>query len=560
MAMRVSGAGRSAVAGVALGVALLAGASACSKSESKKQSPAEPAQAAERREQAAKLTAPPLFANIPADTPYAMASFEPIPLSYWEKWGPMVRTLLDSVPQPPASEDPPARFAIALLRDLRANMSQDGLRKLLGIDAKMRFAIYGVGIVPVMRIELADEKALLATVERLQRESGLALPTASVSGRSYWRFGDAKGVVVVAVSEGQLIAAGGPTAMVDKVLPIILGIEKPNPSMADGGAIKAVAAQHGFAGYGIAYVDSANLLKVLTAASFFRPDNPVPPACVEQMGAMARRFPRFAFGYDDISDKRVGMRFVLETEAALTARLKQLVVEVPGLLAGAPAEPAIGSFGLGMDLDKARLLALDAVTAIEAIGTACGDASATEDMAQARASLSQPLPPGLDKIRGGMVSVLDGDLGPDGKPRAVEAFAVVAADDPSALVKLVREQAPPGAVPELAADGQYHQVVPEGAVPGLGAIRAAIKPHALVAAVGARGSDAAERSLGRTGASPLFYIAYDYAKIVEKITKATGSTGLSPGETMVLNSFGTIGMWGYPTDHGFAMAISVDFR
>ena len=258
MAMRGS-VGREKAGRVAL-AALLTAAVACSKSDSDgKQSPAEPAQAAQHREDAAKLAAPPLFAYIPADSPYVIASFEPLPASYWQRWQPMAQMVLSSIPTPPPSDDPPVKFALALLRDLRADFSEGGIRKLFGIDSKSRFAIYGVGLLPVFRMELADSKALLATIERLQAESGLALPTATIGGKSYWRFGDARGVVLAAVIDDQLVVSGGPTPMVDKILPLILGSEKPAASMADGGALKAVAARHGFAGFMIGVVDSANL-------------------------------------------------------------------------------------------------------------------------------------------------------------------------------------------------------------------------------------------------------------------------------------------------------------
>lgn len=560
MAMRGS-VGRERAGRVAL-AALLAGTVACSKSDSGgKQSSAEPAQAVQHREEAAKLAAPPLFAYIPADTPYVVASFEPLPSSYWQRWQPIAQMVLSMIPEPPASEEPPVKFARALLRDLRADFSEAGIGKLLGVDFKSRFAIYGVGLIPVFRMELSDSKALLATIERLQAESGLALPTATLAGKSYWRFGDARGVVLAAVIDDQLVVSGGPTPMVDKILPLILGNEKPSASMADGGSLKAVAALHGFAGLMIGVVDSANLIKAIAAANYFlSPGAALPPACAEQIAAMGRRFPRFAFGYDEVTDKRVAMRIVLESEAALTERMKQLVVEVPGLVAGETSEPALLTGGLGLDIEKGRQLAVDAVTVLEGIGAACQDASMAEDMTRARVALTQPLPPGVDKIRGAVVSVLDGDLGPDGKPTGVEAFAVIAADDPAALLKMVREQAPAGAVPELAADGKYHPFVPEGAVPGVGAVRAAIKPRALVAAVGARGSDSAERVLARSGPSPLFAMSYDYARIFDKIAKAAGPNAIPAEQKMIFDVFGTVSMWAYPTDHGVALAVAMAFK
>ncbi len=551
---------------VLAGALALACLAACDKSK-ETSGTGEPAGAQDRKEKAAQLAAPAeLFAHIPADTPYVFASFEAIPKSYWQRVGPPLVALADSIPLPDSPTEPPERFAVAFMRELKANMNETGLRKTFGIGAEGRFAIYGIGVVPVVRMELADGKALLATVERLQTESGLALPTATVSGRSYWRFGDADVLIVVAVAGNHLVLSGGPTAMVEKALPFIMGVEQPKPNMADGGMLKKVAAQHGYAGYGVGYVDSGNLLKLLFVANLIGTaggSGGIPPACMEQVTGLAQRFPRLAFGYDEFSDKRIAMRMVLETDAALAARLKQLAVEVPGLIAGPLADRPLFALGAGIDIEKARVLAVDAADGVGRLAGACGSQEGVQSAAEARATFSQPLPPGLDKVRGGLLAVLDGALGPDGKPTGVEAFGILATDDPAALVELVKKEMSAQRAPQVPADGKFHDIVPAGEVPGLGAIRGAIKPKALVAAVGARGPEAAERALARTGTSPLFYASYDYGKLMTKIMETMpGPTGASERKIISLMSdlFGVSAMWAYPTDHGLAFAISMELN
>lgn len=539
---------------------------ACSKGGEEKAGggSVEPPQAVENREKAAQLSAPALFAHIPADTPYVVASFEPIPRSYWQNFTPLIKMALDAAPvsDPATATDPGEKFASAFLRDLRADPSEAGLKKLLGFGADQRFAIYGIGVVPVVRIELADSKALLGTIERLQKESGLALPTASAGGRTYWRFADGDVLVVAAVHDEQLIFAAGPLAMLEAALPFVLGVEKPAPNMADGGQVKKVAALHGLAGYAIGYVDAANLLKLLTMANFFRGAGAgpaLPPACMEELGGLVRRFPRIAFGYDELSDKRTAARMILEAEAGLVTRLKQLAVEVPGLSRNLAAERPLFALGLGIDLDKARQLALDLTTSVETIARSCGNEELANDMTGARAALSQPLPPGLDKVRGALVNVLDGELGEGGKPRNLEAYGVIATEDPAALIGLLRQQAPPGQVPEVPSDGKFHDFLPEGVVPGLSALRVSIKPKALVAVTGSKAPDAAESALAKTGTSPLFLLTYDFGKLMKKVmAESAGQTATPEVQKVVMSLFGNIAMWLYPTDQGLTLAVSMD--
>jgi hypothetical protein len=561
MVIRVSRSGTARGAAVATAALALACLFACSKS---KETPGEPGGAQERRDKAAELTAPAaLFAHIPANTPYVLASFQPVPRSYWQRFAPLMRQVAESAPPLQGATEPRDRFIAALVRELKASMSEAGLRKTFGIGAEGHYAIYGIGVVPVVRVELADGKALLATVERLQQESGLTLPTASMEGRSYWRFGDDQGLIVVAVADNQLVFSAGPTSMVEGALSFILGTKQPSPNMADGGLLKQVAARHGFAGYGVGYVDSGNLLKLLFVENLIGSvggSASIPPACMEQVAALARRFPRLAFGYDEFSDKRIAARIVLETDDALAARFKQLQISVPGLVVGPLAERSLFAVGAGIDIEKGRQLAIDAADGVGQLAGACGSQDVVREAAEARASLSKPLPPGLDKIRGAFVSLIDAALGPDGKPTGVEAYGVLATDDPAGLVTMARGVVPPGQMPELPADGQFHDLVPAGAVPGLDAVRAAIKPRALVAVVGARGAQAVEGALARTGPSPLFFTSYDYGMLAKKVLPAmSGGAGTDQEKfiSMFAELFGVMSMWLVPTDHGLALAVSV---
>jgi hypothetical protein len=130
----------------------------------------------------------------------------------------------------------------------------------------MRFVLHGIGVVPVFRLELADAKALTATIEKHQKESGLVMPMATHAGKPYWRIPDGDVLVVAAVLDDHLVVSGGPAPLVDKALPMILGVEKPNPSMADGGALKEVVARHGLAPFGAGFAVVTKILNLAVAA------------------------------------------------------------------------------------------------------------------------------------------------------------------------------------------------------------------------------------------------------------------------------------------------------
>lgn len=543
-------------------VVVLALAAACSKKEEGKQQPAGgggEAAPAPKTVDTSKLAAPPLFAHIPADTPYVFASFEPLPAEFWNLVGgtmkPELEKAIDSVLAQPA-ERPPQKFVAGILRELRGNLTADGIKKVLGLSPDMRFVVHGIGVVPVFRLEVADSKALTATIEKHAKESGMLLPMATHANKPYYRIPDGDVFVVAAVLDDHLVVAGGPAPLVDKALPMILGVEKPNPSMADGGALKEVVARHGFSPYGAGFADTTRLLDLAVAAKTMKGE-PVPPTCAPQLAALGARFPRFAFGYDAINASRIGMRAVLEVEPGLLGRLKGAQVEVPGLSGGKLAMPALFAIGGGIDIAKARQLGGDLARGMTEFGQACGIADMVESAGELTATLAKPMPPGIDKVRGGLAVVLNGEMGPQG-PRNLDGFVIVATDDPNALLDMVYAQLPPQA-PKVERDGKFHDVVPAGAIPNVGAVQAAVKEKAIVVRSGAGAVAASEAALEQKGASPLFFITYDYGRIMQTVAQLApgGLPGVSP---KLLAMFGQSSMSASVGDNGVAVGFDMEIK
>ncbi len=550
----------------ALAASVSVGAAGCKKESGGK---GEPGKAAENKAAAAKLTAPALFAYIPADTPYAFAAFDPLPAAYWDAVGgavkPELEKLLDQMGQMPADE-PGAKFALGLAREFRANLSAAGLKKSFGISADKRWAFYGVGIVPVFRLELADGKALRGTIDRISKESGFTLPTATSGATSYYRFEDGNVLVVAVVLDDQVVVSGGPKALVEQALPFILGAQKPEPSMADGGALKEITARHGFASYGSGFVDSAKMLKVLMMADLMKSatgGGGLPESCKPQLEALSVKFPRVAFGYDEVSPTRAAMRLVLEMEPALVTRLKQLEVDVPGMANGKLTDKALIAIGGGIDIAKAKAMANDFADGMVQFGNACGAPDMVASAGEMKESLGQPLPPMVEGIKGGLIALLSAELA-GGRPSNVAGFAYVVTDNPGALVDMATQQmaAMGGAAPKIEKDGKFHDLVPAGAVPGLDAIKAAVKDKSVVVATGPKGTEAAERALAAKGKAPLLFLSYDYGRLLKMGGDVMAQMGGSmPGmNERMAQLFGLAAIWAYVSDQGLAVSLTMEMQ
>ncbi len=217
------------------------------------------------KQRAASLEAPPMFAHIPADTPYVFAAFEPIPGAYWshvcEKLCPSWNKAFAELATVGGGNATGLKVVRAVLEELAGNMSGDGLRKL-GISTTPRFAIYGLGPMPVFRIEIADAAALRATLDRIEKKAGVSIPTKRMGGQEFWR-GDG-GTFAAGIVGKELVLTFGHARAVDLALPILFGGAKLDKTMADGSALKKLAGQYGYAAYGLGYVDVRRFVDLAT--------------------------------------------------------------------------------------------------------------------------------------------------------------------------------------------------------------------------------------------------------------------------------------------------------
>src|SRR5574340_530177 len=106
------------------------------------------------------------LAFVPADTPFVYANIEPTPKAVTEQWSrrmheylPAALGVYESALAKIGATKPEDAHAIAaaraLIDTLKTHDTWDKLREL-GLKPDMRVAFYGVGLAPVLRMELGD--------------------------------------------------------------------------------------------------------------------------------------------------------------------------------------------------------------------------------------------------------------------------------------------------------------------------------------------------------------------------------------------------------------------
>lgn len=295
-----------------------------------------------------RLVAPALFAHIPADTPFALGTFEAIPADFYAG---LARALRPAYAWTRAElrsfapRIPQLRVADAMFQELEAHWTEQG-RAALGLSASPRFAVYSLDQSVVARLEVKDSAAVLAAVERVARRVGAALPPLERRGAvAFWRLSLGGGrEVVFSFGRAQVALAIGATASISGRLPEILGEVLPAHNMADGALFKQLVAQHKLGPLMIGFARTSWL-----ALRLLDPPPETRSLCEAAFELVEARAPQLVFGLSELSEHRTIGGAILEADPAVRGALEAMRTEVPGVGAALAEEGAL-VFGGAVDL------------------------------------------------------------------------------------------------------------------------------------------------------------------------------------------------------------------
>lgn len=495
------------------------------------------------------LSAP--LAFVPADTPYVFANLEPLPDDFIESYETAfkpVRDLMEKfldeareLAEEPLSDGEPPKV-LAVLDLVRDKFSVEGWERI-GFTRRARAAIYGVGSVPVVRVELADPDRLRGFIGELEAALGEELPTAQVDGHTYWRMElgeddvlgdpDRRMAMVMSIQDRHLVLTlhfGGDD------LATLLGLKRPRENLLDAGTLKQINREFGYTPYGTMLVDVRRLVASLfgqdgretfVTRELSRKGQSQLTTCRDEFMGIATRMPRLVAGYTYMGGNGVESHGLIELDAALAQSFQAMVAAVPGL-GRHQASPA-AEFGFGLKLDKLAEFLQAQASAISAQPYACEVLSGLNGGAR---ETSQQLA-GLYMAAAwfnGMRIVLEDMQWSEGKPStaSLQGGVVIASPNPLSLVGMLKGVVPQLASLELAPGGPPQVLQVEDLGPDVPPSWVAMGDTALAIGVG-EGGDA--RATGYLSAAaparpPLLYLAYRgafYAQMTKAFSDAVGA-------------------------------------
>ncbi|HEV2608030.1 MAG TPA: hypothetical protein VGT79_08610 [Xanthomonadaceae bacterium] len=380
-----------------------------------------------------------------------------------------------------------------------------GLMDLVGASPQYHFAFYGIGLVPVLRLELEKPDNFRALISRLETATGSKIATGKVGKLDYWignwDFGktDSSSLhAVIAISGKQLVGTIAPAKASDADLRILFGLDKPAKSLADSGDLAAFNKKMNYLTYGSGYVDSAKLVAVLKApptpleTSFLTAIGENKPAidavCSAEYDQLAAAWPRVSFGVTDLSVKHMAVRGVLETRADIAKDLMTLRAPMPGMKL---AQDSLFDFGFSMNLTKLPELATKYADATAKSPWKCPQlVGLNHSMEQSKTTLTNPGFAGYAPMFHGLHAIVDKMVVKDDQPMPdIAAVVAIGSDNPASLLAMAGSMVPGIATIGLKPDGVAKPLPPMPNLPVNAPMFAAMTDKLLSIAIGT-GEDA----------------------------------------------------------------------
>ena len=529
------------------------------------------------------------LATIPADTPYAFVAAEPMPLGpalrWMESWASSLEKMIGNTDEVLADEYVGAEIKLvyAMISELSGNYNPAGMKKL-GLSVSPRFALYGIGFLPALRIDLDDPDAFRAFVQRVETKSGFTSQAETLGNTDFWTYKIGVVYLVMSIKNRQLVWGFTPGVSAELYTSYLLGEKKPARSMADDDRITPIATKHGFKRFGTGFIDLTRIAELILepgttmhdeiqALIDQRSGEPTSPECMAETKRIVGAAPRIVFGYEEWSD--VNVRFGGGVE--LTGDLGRQLVE-----ASTPA-PAIGSefarqapFFAAFGFDVGRVLDIfnGEMLAVQQNPYMCPWYNEINELANEATMFGGMVPAMLTNLRGGAVVLHnvrtatgatpaippDGSVNPNsafgtGPSTKVEGLAVVNSTAPASLLAYLRTLAP-----------EFEHVTPDPggipfALPASEQLEMFLDPHvmltqqSLAIASGPRAVDDGPRAIAQPAADPTFMmLAYDIAQFAKILEPEGGATSemlksLALGRTEVMIE---------PRDSGIFIRMAMD--
>ena len=537
-----------------------------------------------------------LFSYVPEETIYFYANSKPLPTDFYDEQVRQAEQVLAiaihqmETAKKTAADNKKGKgsAAVASKADLGSSRAGKFIQELMlevlqnaesnklaniGFSRDLRSMIYGIGLTPVIRVEIDNPDAVMAMLKRVEQRAGFKLKFNNCDGLNCLVVADDKGQVGVAlvIHNDHLAASLFQSANRDKVLQHLTGKNKPEKSYSAAQFRQFVASNH-YSGYGEGFFKLQqgveNLQNIATAVLKQKgegSDIEQVQKCFQVAKAVVAHTPEIVMGVKSIQGRTINMEVVLKTTPEVSKSL--MAIPAPLKTLEVSADPMV-DFGFSADVPKLRDSLLSFMAFLGNTGEKAGcKAIRKKAMDQASMGIAMAMGMGITQVKTLYAAIDELKLGKKGQPENVSARFSLVADDPMGLVRMLSMFAPPLASIQVPDDGTSVPL-PDGLLPaGVPAVNLTLKGKDLDIVMG----DKAATKTMDASKPAFFWFTSDgpryYSIFAQLMESAPPSEEMTPEEQKqaveMMRLMGQYQPWmsqmTYPDERGVVVDITVRY-
>lgn len=483
-----------------------------------------------------------VLARVPADTPYLFALLEPPSDAVRKKmFGRFDQQVIAAIAEAQAIS-PDARRDLAPTRRAMLNVL-DQMRggdptrwwENLGFKDDGRWIVYGLGIWPVIHVEVGNAAKLRSIVSDAVKTLNMPVIQEKRLGTTpYWTATKDGVTAVLSITATDAVLAVMPAATLDQTLPIAIGEQAPGKNLRDAGEVEQLMARHHALPAVIGYTDQHRIVDALERKDMFATTSVfTAPACHADYERIADAVPRLWLGYSKLDAQAFQGTLAMEVAPDAANELAALHTTMP-----APPDPAhaLFSFVAAADVDAGAAMVRGWLQALVDRPFQCEQLAATRLVfGHALEAMQSMIPPELHGLHGGELVIADATDHPPGG----RGYLLVSGDQVATAIKQrIDKLGIPGL--KIALDGEPRELpVGLAGVPWLLSGHLAMRASRAAVAINGNSKADVAAALAQPNAnrSPLAVLTWDLARFatqVPSLWKEEGFRNLDQIATMIL--------------------------
>ena len=464
---------------------------------------------------------------------------------------------------------PAANFLFSILSEYQTlSTNSEQIIKTFGLGETVRSYAYTLGLLPVLKIEIANPQAIWDLLDKHELETGFLHEEATfkdITYRSYRVTSPEEKIqidLIIAQKDGFLtITLNTESLGSESLLAIALGFDTPSESLSDSGTISDIVNKHQLTQQGVGFLNHVAIIEGITGTkdsllaeqltTLSKESNSQPfeilqsQVCQQEFSTIAHHWPRTAFGYTQMDatakEATIGMSYIIESKSTVILdALKSLRGFIPSY--AQDFENNIASVSLGFDVSQlsSSLTAIwndlqtpayqcEPLRMIQAQVSEAGQSIGVLGMATNMAA----------GVKGVSAALFNYEVseGLDGKPLldSLNGLLSLHADNPEMIFNSVKMFSPELQNIQLTANGEevaLNKLIPIDPALNINP-KAVIKGNHLVIYNGELGKQAAEK-LGteKLSANGLYQTSFDIERIFSPIVDVINASGEEAPENL----------------------------